>query len=422
VAPYTFSINGTVFQSSNLFSNLAAGVYTISIKDARGCITTTGISLDNTVGPLITNTSSLPANCDKATGTITVTATGGVPLIEYSVDGINFQPGNIFTALVPATYTVIVKDANGCINTRAITVANTNGPQVLTAIIVNAACGLTNGSITAAASGGTGTLQYSIDGTNYQASNIFNNVPANSYTLYVKDINSCVKTLPVNVSNLPAPLLTATNSPTSCGLNDGTITANATGGNLPLSYSKDGIIFQSGNIFTGLAVGPYNITVKDARGCTDIAITSVATVGVSTTPTFNPVATICSGATLTALPTTSLNGITGSWLPALDNTATTTYTFMPTAGQCANTTTLTIIVNPNVTPTFNPVAAICSGATLTALPTTSLNGITGSWAPALNNTATTTYTFTPTAGLCATTTSLTITIKPKPSPLIIYHN
>ena len=106
-------------------------------------------------------------------------------------------------------------------------------------------------------------------------------------------------------------------------------------------------------------------------------------------------ADICSGATLAALPTTSNNGITGTWAPALNNTATTTYTFTPAAGQCATTTTLTITVNAAVTPTFTAVADICSGATLAALPTTSNNGITGTWAPALNNTATTTYTFTP---------------------------
>ncbi|WP_297513814.1 lamin tail domain-containing protein, partial [Flavobacterium sp.] len=122
------------------------------------------------------------------------------------------------------------------------------------------------------------------------------------------------------------------------------------------------------------------------------------------TPTFNTIAPICSGATLAALPTTSNNGITGTWSPALNNTATTTYTFTPNTGQCATTTTLTITVNGPVTPTFTAVAPICSGATLAALPTTSNNGITGTWSPALNNTATTTYTFTPNAGQCATTT------------------
>jgi len=134
------------------------------------------------------------------------------------------------------------------------------------------------------------------------------------------------------------------------------------------------------------------------------------------TPTFAAVSPICSGAALAALPTTSLNSITGSWSPALNNTATTTYTFTPTAGQCASTTTLTITVNPNITPTFTPVPAICSGGVLLALPTTSLNGYTGTWSPALNNTATTTYTFTPTAGQCATITTLTITVNPNITP------
>src|SRR6185295_9087951 len=138
-------------------------------------------------------------------------------------------------------------------------------------------------------------------------------------------------------------------------------------------------------------------------GCPGVTATASVTIAAVITPTFNAVAPICSGATLSPLPTSSTNAtpITGSWSPSLNNTATTTYTFTPTAGQCATTATLTITVNPNITPTFNAVAPICSGATLSALPTTSNNGITGTWSPALNNTATTIYTFTPTAGQCA---------------------
>ncbi|MFM9824942.1 MAG: beta strand repeat-containing protein, partial [Flavobacterium sp.] len=137
--------------------------------------------------------------------------------------------------------------------------------------------------------------------------------------------------------------------------------------------------------------------------------------GTRVAPTFTQVAAICSGATLSALPLTSNNGITGTWSPALNNTATTEYTFTPAVGQCASSTaTMTITVNPNVTPTFAQVDAICSGASLSALPTTSTNttGITGTWSPALNNTATTEYTFTPTAGQCATTATMTITVNP----------
>ena len=106
----------------------------------------------------------------------------------------------------------------------------------------------------------------------------------------------------------------------------------------------------------------------------------------------------------------------------MNNAATTLYTFTPTTGLCATTATMSITVNPNTTPTFTQVPAICSGGSLSALPTTSTNGITGTWAPALNNTSTTLYTFTPTAGLCATTATMTITINPLPTLSPIYHD
>jgi hypothetical protein len=156
------------------------------------------------------------------------------------------------------------------------------------------------------------------------------------------------------------------------------------------------------------ATTTYTFT-PDAGQCANTATMTIA-VNSGVTPTFTQVAAICSGASLSALPTTSTNSITGTWSPAIDNTATTTYTFTPDAGQCANAATMTIAVNSNTTPTFTQVAAICFGASLSALPTTSNNSVTGTWSPALNNTATTTYTFTPATGQCATTGTMTIVV------------
>jgi hypothetical protein len=65
-------------------------------------------------------------------------------------------------------------------------------------------------------------------------------------------------------------------------------------------------------------------------------------------------------------------------------------------------------------PTFNTVSPICAGQTLSPLPTTSINGISGSWSPAINNLITTTYTFTPSSS-CASTATLTITVNPAPT-------
>jgi gliding motility-associated-like protein/uncharacterized delta-60 repeat protein len=131
-------------------------------------------------------------------------------------------------------------------------------------------------------------------------------------------------------------------------------------------------------------------------------------------PLFTQVSDICLGMSLQPLPQTSNNGITGMWLPAIDNTKTTTYTFTPTASLCATTTTMTIKVNSILIPTFTPIAPICSGDTIIPLPLISNNNIEGIWTPALNNTTTYTYTFTPKIGLCASNAIMTIVVNPLP--------
>ncbi len=141
------------------------------------------------------------------------------------------------------------------------------------------------------------------------------------------------------------------------------------------------------------------------------------------TPTFTQVDPICNGDVL-ALPTTSNNGITGTWSPAINNTATTLYTFTSDTTQsgqaCAVNETMTITVNPLIIPTFSQVDAICNGDFLAALPTTSNNDIIGTWSPAINNTATTIYTFTSdttqSGQACAVNETMTITVNPLITP------
>ncbi|MFN5846652.1 MAG: gliding motility-associated C-terminal domain-containing protein, partial [Flavobacteriia bacterium] len=125
-------------------------------------------------------------------------------------------------------------------------------------------------------------------------------------------------------------------------------------------------------------------------------------------PTFNQLGPICSGSPL-SLPTTSIENITGAWSPLPNNVATTPYTFVPDAGQCANNGSMTVTVNAPTTPTFTQIAPICAGGTIN-LPTSSLEGITGSWSPPTNNSATTPYTFTPDAGQCATVATMTVSV------------
>jgi gliding motility-associated-like protein len=113
-------------------------------------------------------------------------------------------------------------------------------------------------------------------------------------------------------------------------------------------------------------------------------------------------------------PSALANGDQGTFNPASNSAG--NYTYTVGSGACAETSEVIVAISAPITPTFNPVSAICSGDVLTALPITSTNGITGAWSPALNNTATTTYTFTPGANQCANTTTLSITVNP------IYNN
>ncbi len=140
-------------------------------------------------------------------------------------------------------------------------------------------------------------------------------------------------------------------------------------------------------------------------------------------PQFTQLGPFCINTPLAPLPTTSLDNISGTWSPAINNQDTTTYTFTPNPGECAFPTEMTIYIWPLVTPTFTQVAAVCQDADLNPLPTVSLptilGNITGVWSPALNNQNTTTYTFTPNPNQCALENTMTIQIWPRPLPTFV---
>jgi hypothetical protein len=231
-----------------------------------------------------------------------------------------------------------------------------------------------------------------------------NNLATTTYT-FTPNANQCanVQTLTITINPIVTPTFTAINP----------ICAGETLAALPTT-STNGILGTWLPALNNSATTTYTFT-PSANQCATVQTLTI-TVNPIVTPNFVAVAPICSGGTLAPLPTTSTNGILGTWLPALNNLATTTYTFTPNANQCANVQTLTITINPILTPTFVAIAPICSGGTLVALPTTSTNGISGTWLPVLNNLATTTYTFTPNAGQCGTSTTVTIVVSPELSP------
>ena len=135
-----------------------------------------------------------------------------------------------------------------------------------------------------------------------------------------------------------------------------------------------------------------------------------------TIPDFTQIPDSCAGTEIT-LPTISNNGITGSWSPTFDANNTTTYTFTPDAGLCATATDMTVVIIPTQPPTFNQIGPFCVGETIPSLPTTSTNGINGTWSPAsMDNTTTTLYTFSPNGSACIETANMTVTVLQETTP------
>lgn len=130
------------------------------------------------------------------------------------------------------------------------------------------------GTITVKASGGQSPYQYSLDGNPYSTANVFTDLVPGTYVVNTKDSLGCLSSVAIVVSaNVPI-VTTYTKVDISCfGMNDGAITINATGGNLPLTYSlknSSGITIvnsQQTTVFANLAAGIYMVEITDSRGC-----------------------------------------------------------------------------------------------------------------------------------------------------------
>ncbi|HFA51547.1 MAG TPA: hypothetical protein ENJ95_21235, partial [Bacteroidetes bacterium] len=189
-------------------------------------------------------------DCNNANnGIITATPTGGNAPFEYSLNGGAFQSSNVFENLAAGTYTVTVMDNTGfTANTNTVEITNPS-PIVLSADVVADV-------ITANANGGTGTLQYSIDGIVFQNSNVFPGLSNNSYTVTVMDENGCLETVNAIVAVNTMIVSATVSEGISCfGESDGTVTVNAGGGMEPYAYSLNGGAFQADNVFSNLGEG-----------------------------------------------------------------------------------------------------------------------------------------------------------------------
>lgn len=315
---------------------------------------------------------------------------GANPLPSADLNGITGTWSPDFDSNNSQTYT-FTPDAGQCAttNTLNITVIQIIDPDFDTigSICINSPNPLVNTDN----NGITGTWSPAFDPSS-----------TTTYT-FTPDAGQCANTITETITIIPETV------PDFTPINDVCIGTTLT---LPTN-SNNGITGSWSPAFDANNTTTYTFT-PDTGQCATTTIMTITIISL-TIPNFNQITDVCEG-TGVALPITSIDNITGSWSPAFNSNTTTTYTFAPDAGQCADTTTMTVAITPQTTPTFTAIAPICEGTSI-SLPTISNENISGSWFPAFDSANTTTYTFTPNDGQCALATTQTIVVNPTVVPV-----
>ncbi len=277
--PYTYSLNGGAFQNASTFTNLSVGVYTVVVKDANGCTASSTTIITTPNAPVITNITMTKASCNPGCdGSLTIYSNNGIGAHTYSLNGGPFQSATLFNSLCANTYTLVVKDANGCTSTATVTVLTNPGPVLLNTNSTNIQCNSSNnGSISLSVIGGTGVINYVLTpGSITNNTGSFTNLAAGNYSITGTDANGCTISTTVSIVQ-PASLIFNNISSTNISCNNGsngTITLSAIGGTGVINYTiAPSNQTNTTGQFANLPAANYTITASDNNNCT--ASTSV---------------------------------------------------------------------------------------------------------------------------------------------------
>ncbi len=285
--PYRYTLNpGGIYDPSGVFTGLTPALgYQVTVTDTNNCLPVSSTSVDMVEPAIITldGVDTSDVNCNGAgNGSLSVLAGGGTPPYTYTLSpGSLSQPTGDFDDLIGGTYLVSVTDSRTC-PSASVTDLVINDPDPISISSIDTTdvtCnGASDGTVIVTASGGTGTLYYTLTPVTGPAINNtdgnFTGLPGEIYSLSITDVNACNPATASNLVVFEPPAISIDleeSTKISCfGANDASIKITASGGTGTLTYTlRDPAVVavnQTG-LFENLSPGPYTVGVDDDNGC-----------------------------------------------------------------------------------------------------------------------------------------------------------
>ncbi|TDQ19607.1 gliding motility-associated-like protein [Algoriphagus boseongensis] len=299
---YTYSINGSPFQSSNVFSGLAFGTYTIDVNAGTNCIGSISAEVKTSPEIIYDFKQVVQPACGQNNGLLEVNFSGGTPpfTLEFLKNGVLVETTNsatstkIYQNLSPGSYEVRIKDAN-CTKVLTQVLADNPGIPISVAPLSDELCeGDIASIIPSVTTTGNAVLKWYKDAAATQPITSSATPDANGHVFTINNSTLELTVGGLKVGNYkyylvatgpgycPIPPfeasikvlspITATVAKTDeiCfNASDGTIAVTATGADGSFEYSLNNGAFVSSNTFTGLAPGNYTVTIRSTgpNGC-----------------------------------------------------------------------------------------------------------------------------------------------------------
>lgn len=299
-----YALNNGAFGPISQFQNLAAGLYTVRLRDSLNCVATAQVALVMPSFPTLAVISGTDATCGLANGSIFVESIdGGIAPFEYALNQGNFAVINAVPFTLPnlngGNYALTVRDANGCVINVNQNLNQHPGPSAMVLETTSAICGIGNGSASiVSVLGGTAPYQYSFDNAAFGNNSQFDLLAPDVYSVTVRDANGCLMDSSLTITaeeNVAANAFIL--QPITCfNGQDGALQVNATAGEAPFEINWNN--GTNSNIIDSLSAGTYSVQVSDANGCITIQTISLvqpAQVNI----TVNGPSEVCEGAPVT---------------------------------------------------------------------------------------------------------------------------